>query len=101
MKPAPLVVVAIFTAKAGLEADLRTALRAMVEPTRREVGCLNYDLHSSNHEPGLLFFHETWASAQHHAAHLETPHVRHLLTLTPRLLAEPIRELKGARLEEA
>lgn len=99
MSSAHLVVVAIFAAKPGREADLRSALRAMVEPTRREAGCLNYDLHISNDEPGLLFFHETWATAEAHRAHLGTPHVRNLLVLAPDLLAAPIRELKGTRLE--
>lgn len=99
MGPAHLVVVAIFTARPGREADLRAALRAMIEPTLQEAGCLNYDLHASNDEPGLFFFHETWTSAEAHRAHLDTAHVRNLLTLTPNLLAAPIRELKGTRLE--
>ena len=99
MEPQQLTVVAIFVPKSGRAEDLATALRAMVAPTLREQGCLNYDLHSANDDSGLYFFHETWASADHHRAHLDTPHVRHLLTMTPDLLAEPIRELKGTRIE--
>ena len=71
----------------------------MLAPTRVEAGCLNYDLHRSDDDPGLFFFHETWASADDHRAHLDTLHVRHLLTLTPDLLLEPIRELKARRIE--
>ena len=58
---------------------------------------LNYDLHRSDDCPGL--FHETWATADDHRAHLDTTHVRHLLAITPALLLEPIHELKGSRIE--
>ena len=100
MDSSRLVVVAIFRAREGREQALSTALQAMLAPTRAEAGCLNYDLHRSNDDPGLFYFHETWASADDHRAHLDTPHVRHLLEVTPELLLEPIRELKGRRIEE-
>ena len=99
MDPRPLTIVAMFRARPGQEEALADALRAMPTPTRLERGCLNYDLHRSNDDPRLFFFHETWASVDDHRAHLDTGHVRHLLTITPDLLLEPIRELKGTRLE--
>ena len=77
---------------------LGAALRAMLLPTRNEDGCLNYDL-QGNGDPGLLFFHETRESADHHQAHLYTPEVCHLLEISPDMLLEPIRELKGRRIE--
>jgi quinol monooxygenase YgiN len=98
MEPEHMTIVAVFRARAGSEDALRAALRALPGPTREEDGCLNYDLHDSPEEPGLFFFHETWETAEHHRAHLATPHIRHLLTLTPGLLAEPIREYKGRRI---
>lgn len=78
---------------------LGTTLRAMLAPTRQEFGCLNYDLHSSEDDPGLFFFHETWGSVNDHRAHLDTPHVRHLLAVSSDMLREPIREFKGLRIE--
>ena len=99
MDPSRLTVVAIFRARPDREGALSTALRAMLAPTRREAGCLHYDLHRADDDPGLFFFHETWASADDHRAHLDTQHVRHLLMITPDLLLEPIRELKGRRIE--
>ena len=92
-------VVAIFRARAGQEAPLHASLVAMLEPSRREAGCLNYDLLRSNDDPALFFFHETWRSAAHHRAHLEMPHVQHLLAVSPEMLREPIQELKGQRIE--
>jgi quinol monooxygenase YgiN len=99
MTPDFLIVVAVFRARHGEEAALGAALEAMVEPTRKEVGCLNYDLHQGPEDPGLFFFHETWESAAHHRAHLDTLHVRNLLAISPQLLLEPIREFKGRRRE--
>lgn len=97
MRAEPLIIVAIFDAKPGREADLEIALRAMPGPSRLEIGCLNYDLHRDRTDPRRFFFHETWTTVEDHQAHLQTPHVRHLLSLTPDLLAEPIVELKGER----
>ena len=95
---APLAVVALFVARPGREDDLERALLALVEPTRAEAGCLRYELNRSTREPGRLFFTEVWASAAHHRAHLETPHVRALLHALPDLVAAPIREYAGAPL---
>ena len=75
MDPELLTVVAVFRARPGHEMALGAALRAMLLPTRNEDGCLNYDLHQGNDDPGLFFFHETRESADHHQAHLDTPHV--------------------------
>jgi quinol monooxygenase YgiN len=99
MNPDFLIVVAVFRARQGEEAGLGAALEAMVKPTRREVGCLNYDLHQGVDDPSLFFFHETWESAADHRAHLDSPHVRNLLAISPQMLLEPIREFKGRRLE--
>jgi quinol monooxygenase YgiN len=99
MSAEPLTVVAVFRAKPGREADLESALRAMVAPTRLEIGCMNYDLHRVPSEAGRFFFHENWTTEDDHRAHLQTRHVKRLLSLTPDLLAEPILELKGERLD--
>jgi quinol monooxygenase YgiN len=99
VKPGPLTVVAVFRSQPANELALKTALHAMLGPTRDEPGCLNYDLHQAEDEPGSFFFHETWETAEHHRAHLDTPHVRRLLALTADLLVEPIREFKGRRID--
>ncbi len=99
MEPSQLTVVAVFRTRPVDAPALKVALQAMLDPTRNEVGCVNYDLHQAVDDPGLFFFHETWESADHHRAHLDTPHVRRLLKIVPDLLIEPIREFKGGRIE--
>jgi len=46
----------------------------MVAPTRREEGCINYELHRNADAPGTLLLHEVWASREHHQTHMQTPH---------------------------
>jgi len=94
-----LTVVAVFQARPGRNDDLRDALVAMLAPTRAEDGCIRYDLHRSRGVEGQWFFDEIWASAAHHAAHRETPHVQALLARGGDLYDAPITEYKGDRLE--
>jgi len=61
-------------AKEGQELLLEAELRALVAPTRREEGCLQYDLHRSTELPGQFFLHEVWESREHHTTHTRTPH---------------------------
>lgn len=71
----PLTVIAQVRAKAGQQARLRQELQALVTPTRAEPGCVCYDLHESNTEPGLFVFYETWKGDVDLDAHFQTPHM--------------------------
>ena len=64
----------IVRAKEGQELLLEAELRALVAPTRREEGCLQYDLHRSTDLAGQFFLHEVWESREHHTVHTRTPH---------------------------
>jgi quinol monooxygenase YgiN len=65
-----LTVIARMHAKPGKEQELRTALEALIEPTSREKGYVNYDLHQGVEDPGWFFFYENWESADDLDAHL-------------------------------
>ena len=69
-----VTLVVILRAKEGQEALLEAELRALTAPTRREDGCLTYDLHGSTEAPGTFLLHEVWASREHHRLHTKTPH---------------------------
>jgi len=68
---------------------MREELLSLVEPSLKDPGCLNYDLHQSVDNPALFLFHENWMSKQHLDKHLQTPHVQALLLKLAQLLAEP------------
>ena len=74
-----ITVVATFQAKPGKETELKTALTGLLAPTRKEAGCVNYDLHASPEDPAKFLFHENWASKELLDAHLKSPHVAALL----------------------
>ena len=71
-----LTVVATVTAKVGFEEEVGSILRKLVEPTLKEEGCINYDLHKSIENPAVYVFHENWQSKAHLDTHLETSHIK-------------------------
>lgn len=74
-----ITVVATFQARAGKEAELKAALLGLLAPTRKEAGCLNYDLHESPEDPARFLFHENWTSKPQLDAHLQSAHIQVLL----------------------
>src|SRR5438445_2393487 len=64
----------ILRAREGQETLLEAELRALVGPSRREEGCLTYNLHRAIDAPGALLLHEVWASREAHTEHIHTPH---------------------------
>jgi len=90
MSQKPLTVVATIKAKPGKEAELRKTLQSLLAPTRKENGCLNYDLHTSLDDPRLFIFHENWTSKAHLDVHLKSPHIQAFIAKAPELLAEPV-----------
>jgi quinol monooxygenase YgiN len=69
-----LTLVVMLRAKEGQHLLLEAELRALVAPTRKEEGCLQYDLHRAADQPGAYLFHEVWESREHHTAHTRTLH---------------------------
>ena len=70
-----LTVVAVLKAKPGKESALREALLAIVDPTRSEAGCLQYDLHESTEKPGEFVFLEKWVDRSALDIHLKKPYL--------------------------
>ncbi|HVO57043.1 MAG TPA: putative quinol monooxygenase [Dongiaceae bacterium] len=58
----------------GQEMLLEAELRALIGPTRKEEGCIRYDLHRSCEGPAAFLLHEIWESREHHTAHTKTDH---------------------------
>ena len=69
-------VLALFTAAPGKESELERVLTALIEPTRKEAGCIRYDLVQGLGKSAELAFIEEWESAEHLDAHSKTPHVQ-------------------------
>jgi quinol monooxygenase YgiN len=89
MNANPVTVLAQVKAKPGKEAEVRRELLSLVGPSRKDAGCLNYDLHQASDNPGLFRFHENWASKARLDEHLEKPDLQAVLARAGKLVAEP------------
>ena len=69
-----VTLIVILRAREGQETLLEAELHAMVGPSRKEEGCLRYDLHRSVDIPGALLLHEVWSSREAHTEHTHSPH---------------------------
>lgn len=74
---------ALFQAKAGHEQELAAALAALIEPSRKDSGCLLYTLYRDPSDAGRFVFIEKWADRDSLSQHERTPHFRNLLKLLP------------------
>ena len=66
-----LTILAQITAIRGKEDLVRTELEKLVDITRAEAGCLQYDLHIDNETPGFFVFYENWESRDLWQAHMK------------------------------
>jgi quinol monooxygenase YgiN len=55
-------VVARFKAMEGMDRKLKELLLTLIEPSRSDEGCIDYELHQAIDEPALFIFYETWES---------------------------------------
>jgi len=69
-----VTLIVILRAREGQETLLEAELRALTGPTRKEEGCLRFDLHRSVDTPGALLLHEVWTSREAHTEHTHTQH---------------------------
>jgi quinol monooxygenase YgiN len=85
-----LAIIAGLRAKPGRERQLREAAEAIIEPTRREEGCLAYHLHQGIDDPAQFFFYENWAGPEMLEAHMRAPHFREFAAKADDLVDGPI-----------
>ena len=71
----PLTILAQITAAEGKADFVRTELEKLIDITRAEEGCLQYDLHVDNGNPGFFVFYENWESRELWQTHMNTPHL--------------------------
>jgi quinol monooxygenase YgiN len=86
--------VALLRAKPGQAEALGSALTGLVEPSRRDAGCISYDLHQSLEDANSWFIYENWRSTEDFDAHMQTAHLQEFLKLSPSLLQGDI-DLRG------
>ncbi|MFJ4194529.1 putative quinol monooxygenase [Pseudomonas sp. NPDC089534] len=73
----PFTAIATLIAKPGRQEALEQHLRALIEPTRAEAGCSQYDLHQDLANPSAFYMIERWASDEALQAHDASAHIQH------------------------
>jgi len=80
-------VVARYIARAGKEEALKAVLVGLIAPTRRELGCYQYDLLINPQDPRDLCFVERWEDDKSLDRHAASDHLK-----AARAQAEPLAE---------
>ena len=70
-----IYVIATIQCKPDLHAPYLAGARTMIAATRKENGCIFYDLTQSITAPNEFTFVERWASREALEAHFNTPHM--------------------------
>lgn len=71
-----IYVIATMTIKPGTRDKVLAAAQPCIEATRKEAGCIFYDLNTSATDANLLTFVERWESRDHLSAHAKTDHIK-------------------------
>ena len=75
LSDAQITLAVFIQAQEGKEAELRKALIALIEPTRKEKGCINFVLHTDPADNGRFLFYENWENKKLWEEHLNSPHI--------------------------
>ena len=81
-------VIARISSKADGTAQIRQILIDLVAPSRRESGCLSYELFQDDENPLDFVTIEHWTDSSAAEAHMDTPHVGEAIAKAGSLLAE-------------
>lgn len=68
-----LTIIARIEAKKESVELVKSELLKLIEPTRLEEGCIQYDLHQDNERPEVFLFYENWESRDLWQIHMNNP----------------------------
>lgn len=77
-----LTIVANIHAKSDKIDLVKAELLKLIEITRAEAGCINYDLHQDNANPAHFMFYENWETRDLWQAHMGAQHLADYLAAT-------------------
>ena len=86
---ATIHVVARYLAKPGKEGEVEGVLTALVAPSRREIGCYQYDLLRNAGAPRDFCFVERWGDDHAVDQHNATAHVKNAIAQVEGLVEVP------------
>jgi len=67
---------------------VKAELLKLIEITRAEEGCINYDLHQDNENPAHFMFYENWETRELWQTHMGNQHLQDYMAATDGAVAE-------------
>ena len=90
MENQKLTLVVKILVKSEHRALVKNELLKLIDTTREEKGCLNYDLHQDIENKNLFFFYENWKTRILWEAHNKNTHIAEFQKVTNGLIEELI-----------
>ncbi|NOQ28008.1 MAG: antibiotic biosynthesis monooxygenase [Bacteroidales bacterium] len=82
MKDQKLTVVARILVKEEKREFVKRELLKLIDVTRAEEGCINYDLHQDNENPNFFIFYENWKNRELWQIHMNNKHLAEYIKAT-------------------
>ncbi|MFT3746612.1 MAG: putative quinol monooxygenase [Pyrinomonadaceae bacterium] len=89
MSDEKIVLIARLKVKPDMVEVAKKAALAIVDESRAEEGCVNYDVHQSVEDETLFFWHETWTHKGAIDEHFEKPFFGEFFKTVEQVAAEP------------
>jgi quinol monooxygenase YgiN len=89
MSDEKIVLVARLKVKDDKVEDAKRAALALVDASRAEAGCINYDVHQAIDDERVFVWHETWANKAALDEHFEKPYFAEFFATVQEIAAEP------------
>ncbi len=83
-----ITIVATIKAKADQVELVKAELLKLIEPTRVEAGCINYDLHQDNENPAHFLYYENWQTRELWQDHMNNEQLKNFVAATEGALEE-------------
>jgi len=83
-----LTIIARIEAKTESLNLVKQEVLKLIEPTRKEKGCIQYELHQDNEKPEIFIFFENWESQELWQTHMESSHLESFVKNTKEALAD-------------
>ena len=77
-----LIIIAHIEAKEGQLELVKKEVLALIEPTKKEQGCLRYELHQDHENSNLFIFTEEWENQDLWQKHMENTHLQAFVKMT-------------------
>ncbi len=90
MKSEKIVLIARLKVKPDSVKSAKQAALAIIEDSRAETGCLNYDFHQAIDDETIFLWHETWANKAAIDAHGASEHFKNFSAAIKDLVDEPL-----------